>query len=992
MNAEIKMGKSFRLMTLTSAIGLALAGAGMQSSTNVQAADIAPAAAAAQANGSEKYIVTFAEDGLLDYTGSVNGLQATAPKAVGTRKLDTRSAAAQAYDAYLAAQRENHRLAIESVLGRPLAVTHSYSVTLNGIAADMTAAEAAGIAGLPGVKSVAPAGVEQLVTYRGPEFIGADKIWDGTATPTHTGTMGEGVVVGDLDGGTNSDHPSFANDPVCGFSANEPKLVAKDCSTSSGGLCTGPNPEANPGFGHGVHTSSTIAGNTLDNTAVPAPALPDGITMSGVAPCAAIRHYKVCQTNSCGGADILAGVQNAITDQVDVLNFSISGGTSPWNDNDRNFLDAVHADVFVAAAAGNNTTADPVVVGRVNHRGPWVMTVAASTQDEIIGPSMSMVAPGSPPASVIGIPLNPGSTTPASETPTYSGHPVKSDPANIAGCTDTGGFAAGYFTGAIALVRRGASQAGGTACTFTEKITNAFNAGADMVVIANNQIGSISMDTTGAPDVPAFSIGSVVTGDALIAFVAADEANSAADVAPIAVANTQGDVLADFSYRGPTPAPLADETKPDISAPGVNIYAALDDSDGNYGFMSGTSMATPHVTGAGALVRAVHPAWSVTEVKSAMMMTATNANGVHEDGTTPWNIDDVGSGRVDLTKAALAGLTMDETYENFLAANPSGGSIDIKTLNVPALRNLACTPDCSWTRTVKNQLATPGTWQVTSSTGTGSGTSFAVVASPANFTLAPGETRTITFTATPNGDVTAIAFGNVILHEAAGQAPDQHITMAVEGEGVDLGDVIFRDGFDVDNGQGSVVQDPSFEATTADGGSNPFWQGSDTNPNADPGATPFYSADGSQIPVRTGNWAIWFGGWAGGAEIQDVSQTVTMPNGGPSFLNYWRLLETAPDAPGTLTVSVDGVAVETTDLSAVSADADYTQQSVDISSYANGAPHLVRFEYAYDDAGGTGGDGNVFVDDVTIDPTAASPMQHGRPAVHPAAGLRKRAR
>src|SRR5690606_12398492 len=232
----------------------------------------------------------------------------------------------------------------------------------------------------------------------------------------------------------------------------------------------------------------------------------------------------------------------------------------------------------------------------------------------------------------------------------------------------------------------------------------------------------------------------------------------------------QGDVLADFSYRGPTPAPLADLTKPDIIGPGVDIYAALDDASGNYGFMSGTSMSSPHLAGAAALIRSVRPDWTVSEVKSALMSTATRAAGTQENGTTPWNIDDVGSGRADLTKAALAGLTLDETFANYLAANPSGGSVDVKDLNIPALRNLNCTPNCSWTRTFKNQLDVQGTWEIDAETGG----AFAVSASPSSFTLAPGATQSVTFTATPNGSLTSITFGYVTLTENAGQAPEQH--------------------------------------------------------------------------------------------------------------------------------------------------------------------------------------------------------------------------
>ena len=119
-------------------------------------------------------------------------------------------------------------------------------------------------------------------------------------------------------------------------------------------------------------------------------------------------------------------------------------------------------------------------------------------------------------------------------------------------------------------------------------------------------------------------------------------------------------------------------------------------------------------------------------------------------------------------------------------------------------------------------------------------------------------------------------------------------------------DSIFADGFD-----GSVIPvqpiaDPSFEATTADGGPNPSWDSSDSNPQADPGATSFYSFSNNGIPVRTGDLAIWFGGWLGGAEVQTASQTVTIPSPGPRFLNYWRFLGDAPDAAGTLTISIDG--------------------------------------------------------------------------------------
>ena len=1262
------MVNSLKQMTLSTAIGLALVGAGLQSSVVAQAAapQIAASAGVIQTSDDGVYIITFDEAGLLHYNGSVNGIMATAPRA--NNKLDMKSASAQAYQSYLVSQRSAHVSDIDFAIGRSLVATHYYSITQNGIAAQLSASEAAKVADLPGVKNVRKAGVEHIGTYRGPEFIGADTIWSGANTPSTIGTRGEGITVGVLDTGANSTHPSFANDTSCGFRPSKPKLIAVDCSvTDVNGFCAGPDPEADQGNGHGVHTASTVGGNTIDNTATPAPLLPDGVSMSGVAPCAAIVSYKVCQTTNCGGADIQAGIENAIADGVDVINYSISGGSSPWSDTDRLFLDAVDADILVAASAGNTSTATPDPVGAVNHLGPWVMTVAASTQDELIGPELAVTGPDPLPPSpdLAHVSLNPGTTTIVGTTVDSVGKAMLSYPTNIVGCTSTGAFPTNYFNDAIALIRRGS-------CSFTEKVTNAFNAGAIMVVVGNNVAGGLNMDTTGAPDVPNFGV-SQEDGDALIAYAAgnnpppppadqifadgfetAQPFGALADYNRSVSSSRQGDVLADFSFRGPTPGAYASETKPDITGPGVDIFAALTTDEGSYGLLSGTSMSAPHLAGAGALMRAVHPDWSVVEVKSAMMMTSTNATGVQEDTTTPWNIDDVGAGRIDLSKAALAGLTMDETYANFLAADPAASG-DIKTLNLPHLRNVVCEPDCTWTREFKNQLPVAGTWDVSFVTDAG----FTMTATPATFTLAPGATQSVVFKATLVSLTTTLAFGEAILTEQAAMSPDQHLTIAVKtqpptiavapsslsssqltdtmanvpltvsnvgggtlawtysaagvingtvwdqpkestggivstfsvaddgggftaadfqvtgvasseirkltvfgfdnvaqlllqptitwsiysdasgmpsgnpdtgagsapvwtadlaptatgvtitgtgdivldlaaagqslslpagtywlnvyatytatiggtgaarwnwSQGVqkagpalltgnafgvadwtaltDLGvtwpDVAFSiegdvpcgaswlsvspmgasnaagtstavtatfDSTGLANGSYSAtacfasndaanplltvpvtlqvgpvgppqpVQDPSFEATTSGGGSNPSWDSVDGNAGAG-GGTVLYGTN-----PRNGTFAVWFGGWVGGAETQYVSQSVTFPAAGPAFLNYWRFADDLPDAAGTLTVSVDGIAVQTTDLSAITADSGYVQQSIDVSTYADGSGHVIKFEFVYPDADGNGVDGSTFLDDVSVDPTSVSTLSaNGAPA------------
>ena len=787
------MGNSFRTTTLASAIGIALIGATFAPHAPAAQAGSDGSAKATQANALQSYIIRFTEPGLLHYAGGTQGLNATAPKTNGQRKLDVRTPAAQAYQGYLRSQRESHIAAIAQSLGRELAVSHVYAITMNGIATTLSAAEAARIAQLPVVQSVRQARSFELTTYRGPEYIGAPSIWDGSATPGNLPTRGEGIVVGDIDTGINSTHPSFADDPTCGFDANNHKLLsATDCtSTDVDGRCNGPNPEADDGNGHGVHTASTAAGNKLDGTAVPPPVIPPPNTfMSGVAQCAQLRTYKVCPASGCSDAAITAGIENAIADQVDAANFSIgptcgsTPGDSPWSDGDQIWLDALNADVFVAASAGNTRANCSDPTGKVANISPWVTTVAASTHDQNVSGTglLNTTGPGSPPPNTQNINLTPG--TGVNPGTALTNTPIRHYATNEIGCTADGGFPPGYFDGAIALISRGT-------CTFEEKINNAEAAGALVAIIYNNTTGVVNM-SVGAAGLPAYSI-LQVDGQNLETFMDAnDPTATTVDFSP---AHIQGDVLAGFSFRGPDV--LETVTKPDITGPGVNIYAALDNATtGGYGYLSGTSMSTPHTAGSGALLRAVHPDWTPSEVKSALMLSAFT-QGYEENGTTPWTPDDVGAGRLELTKAALVGFVLDETYANYLAADPGQGG-DPTTLNMASARNVDCVGSCNWTRTLRNALGGPATWQITVNNQAGVDVTvdpptFAFTGAAGNerifadgfdgTAVAPlPETQAITITATPTTTLAAITFVEIVFHEANGLAPDAHMYVAVKGQ------------------------------------------------------------------------------------------------------------------------------------------------------------------------------------------------------------------
>jgi subtilisin family serine protease len=762
-----------------------------------RAADPATAAATDRTS----YIVVFDEPGLLYYDGSVAGLRATAPAASGQTKLDVNSAASQAYRAHLEQVQRARIDAIKSAIPRDLGDIYRYDVALTGVGLRIDAAEAAALAGLPGIKAVHRFGDPELDTRRGPTFIGADQIWNGTAVPGGVGSRGQGTVIGVIDSGTNQAHPSFGPLPAeCGASAGQPKTTALTCLV--GGVCNAGVPGAtcatnNPGTpedcnGHGSHTASTAGGNTLLTTG-PAPA--PVYNISGVAPCAKLINYKVCEGSTCNGAAIVASINQAIADGVEAINYSISGGggndASVWalGSSDRLFLDALTAGILVAASAGNTRADNPTPEGDVSHRGPWLTSVAASTHDAVAAAdgSLQVTGPGTVPGALAAPIVLTASSAPQQIAPGaalqirhFAGAPN--------GCNADPAYPANFFAGGTALISRGV-------CPFAEKATKAQAAGATSVIIYNNAAGGITMAGMEAVTIPAYSI-LQTEGTAMVAF--AGTLAGAPILATGQPAQFQGDVLAGFSLRGPiTPVPAGaqggnnafDVTKPDITAPGVSIYAVIN-TPTNYGNLSGTSMSSPHVAGAYALLRAVQPTWTASEIKSALMMTAFNG-GTREDRTTAWTPDDVGTGRADLSRAARAGLVMDESVANFLAADPALGPANVRALNLASIRHTSCTPSCTFTRTVRSTLAASAQWQVAVTNPPG----FQVVVSPSTFTVAAGATQVLTITATASfgAPPNPVAFGDFVLSTVTpGQSPNQRVTVTLRG---DI-DGIFRNGFE----------------------------------------------------------------------------------------------------------------------------------------------------------------------------------------------------
>jgi len=678
-------------------------------------------------------------------------------------EVDVDSPAARAYLDELAQHQAEVVDRLSEHLDRPVEVEASYRNVLNAVVIEAAAAEAAGLTDVPGVAAIEREAEYYLTTDASHDLIGSAAVWNGD-TGSDLATRGEGVVVGILDSGINPHHPAFAATDGEGYTHTNPygrylgvcdpahpdhDPICNDKLVGAWSFVAGGS--ARDADGHGSHTASTAVGNRHEATLTYGPDVFTR-TVQGVAPRANLIAYRVCVT-SCPVTAILAGINQAIADGVDVLNYSISGADSPWSNSvSRAFLEAFGAGIFVSASAGN----DGPAAGSAVHSAPWNASVAATNPDRTFAKMLSVLGPEPVPAELAEVPawpsFGPGNTTPIEAPMRYSGQV-----GSASGCT---AFPAGSLAGAIALIPTGT-------CVVATKITNAANAGAVAAVLFERQPGPpVFLAEAQGTAIPAVSI-TQAAGEALQALVTAG-------TEPVTVrlgASTElvrGDANANsaawFSSRGPSDFDLL---VPTLAAPGVNILAAYREIGGDplqYEIIRGTSMASPHVAGAGALMRGLHPDWSPAQIRAALAGTA-DPTGMRDQLGAPADPFDVGAGLVDLEAAGRVGLVLDESYANMLAANPATGG-DPRTLNVPYLVDRQCNQVCAWTRTVTSVADRPASY--TASVAAPSGMTATV--EPASFTLAPGATQVLTITV----DVSQSSGGDWVFADLRLETADTH--------------------------------------------------------------------------------------------------------------------------------------------------------------------------------------------------------------------------
>ncbi|PIA43828.1 hypothetical protein AQUCO_01800105v1 [Aquilegia coerulea] len=781
----------------------------------------------------EIYIVTVEGEPVVSYKGDIEGFIATASES--DEKIDMTSEFVTSYSHHLV-KKHDMLLALLFEPGTYKKI-YSYKHLINGFAVHASPEQAEALRQTPGVKSVDRDWKVRRLTTHTPQFLGLPVgVW-----PTGGGCdrAGEDIVIGFVDSGIYPRHQSFGNhntapygpvpsyrgkcevDPNTKRSFCNGKIIGAQHFAGAAIAAGAFNPDidfASPldGDGHGSHTAAIAAGNNG------VPVRMHGFEFgkaSGMAPRARIAVYKALY-RLFGGfvADVVAAIEQAVQDGVDILNLSVGPNSPPTttkttflNPFDATLLSAVKAGVFVAQAAGNEGPFPKTLVSY----SPWITTVAAAVDDRryknhlFLGNGKVLPGIGLAPSSH----LNRTFTLVAANDVLLDSSVTKFSPSdcqrpevlnkrlvegNILLCGYSFNFVVG--TASVQKVSETAKSLG--AVGFVLAVENVspgtkfypVPVGIPGIVIIDVKKSmdlidyynrSTSRDWTGR--VKSFkAIGSVGDGLRPTLYKSAPQ---------VAIFSARGPNIKDYSFQD------ADLLKPDILAPGSLIWAAWSPNgtdESNYigeGFamISGTSMAAPHVAGIAALVKQMHPRWSPAAIKSALMTTAMTVDradrplqaqqysGSETMTLVPATPFDYGSGHVHPRAALDPGLIFDigyTDYVKFLCSTPGINPLEIKNvtrsscnstsghpsdLNTPSIAVSHLVRTRTISRTVTN-VAEEETYVITARMSP----EIAISVNPPAMTLLPGASRTFTVSLTVRSVTGSYSFGEVLMKGSRG--------------------------------------------------------------------------------------------------------------------------------------------------------------------------------------------------------------------------------
>ncbi|KAI3689802.1 hypothetical protein L2E82_47771 [Cichorium intybus] len=534
---------------------------------------------------------------------------------------------------------------------------HAYHNVFTGFAAKLTADQVKAMENMDGFVSARPERVYKLHTTHTPRFLGLHQnlgLWRGS-------NYGKGMIIGVLDTGITPGHPSFNDTGVptppakwkgkCEVAGCNNKLIgARDFTNSASGSPLDDE-------GHGTHTSSTAGGNFVDGANVYGQA--NG-TAAGMAPLAHVAMYKVCDDFGCSDSAILAAMDAAIEEGVDVLSLSLGGDSVPFYEDGIavGAFSAIQRGIFVSCSAGNSGPFNSTL----SNEAPWILTVGASTIDRNIRAQVylgnkdlldgeSLFQPRDFPQNFLPL-VYPGYMGGQQASWCAKGSLDKFDVKGKVVICDRGG--------GVARIDKGQTvkDAGGAAMILVNQETDGDTTEADAHVLPASHVSyqvGVTIKTylfsTSSPVATIIFRGTVI----------------GVDTAP---------AVASFSSRGPSMASPG-IVKPDIIGPGVSVLAAWPVSIENktytkstFNMISGTSMSCPHLAGISALLKSEHPDWSPAAIKSAIMTTAgqvsLNGQPIEDERDIPADIFAIGSGHVNPSKASDPGLIFDIQPKDYI--------------------------------------------------------------------------------------------------------------------------------------------------------------------------------------------------------------------------------------------------------------------------------------------------------------------------------------
>ncbi|WJX92410.1 hypothetical protein P8452_74056 [Trifolium repens] len=582
------------------------------------------------------------------------------------------------YQSTLSSALENSQLTTTNNLGSPISskLIYTYTHVMNGFSANLSPKEHESLKNSPGyISSIRDLNMK-LDTTHSPQFLGLNP----NIGAWHDSNFGKDVIVGLIDTGVWPESKSFNdygltkipskwkgqcensihfNSSLCNKKLIGAKFFNKGILAKYPNVTLGLNSTRDT-EGHGTHTSSTAAGSRVDEASFFGYAAG---TASGIASNSRVAMYKAIWEGGLLSSDVIAAIDAAISDGVDVLSLSFGLDEVPLYEDPVAIATfaAIEKGVFVTTSAGNE---GPIL--KTLHNGtPWVITVASGTMDRGFQGTLTL-GNGK---KIIGISLYIG---------TFSTNNV---PIVFMGLCDN--------VKELQKVKRKivvCEEKNGTSISdqvYYLDAAKVFGA----VLISNSSETYYSQNTF------ATIIVDPINGEIVKAYIKSYYSSKhSTSIASMSFMKTGFGVkpaptVDSYSSRGPSfSCPFV--LKPDITAPGTSILAAWPTNVpvlelkshkffSEFNIISGTSMACPHVAGVAALIKGAHRDWSPAAIRSAIMTTSDILDNTKESikdigngnkAATPFAM---GAGHVNPNRALDPGLVYDvgvQDYVNLLCA------------------------------------------------------------------------------------------------------------------------------------------------------------------------------------------------------------------------------------------------------------------------------------------------------------------------------------